>query len=167
MNHTERFIARFYQSINKTQPENLTIECISDKLNIEVCYWHRSSTMSELNGEYMLFINEKLSEQQQWQEFGHEMCHYFRDRSNRNLLFSSFVDYSETKADYFAYHFCVPTFMLCEIKGVDVYDVMNLFNVEFDFALRRLEMYQNKILSRSEKLWQKDMHDRVETANGN
>lgn len=38
--------------------------------------------------------------------------------------------------------------MLQEIKGVDVYDVVELFNVEFDFALRRLEMYKNKWLSR-------------------
>lgn len=34
------------------------------------------------------------------------------------------------------------------LKGVDVYDVMQLFNVEFDFALRRLEMYYSKCLAK-------------------
>ncbi len=49
--------------------------------------------------------------------------------------------------------FCAPLLITSNgtyvsyVKGVTVYDVMNLFNVEFDFALRRLEMYKSKILS--------------------
>ena len=76
------------------------------------------------------------------------MYHYFYDETNYDLLHENYAEYGESKADYFAYHFCVPTFMLYNLKGVDVYDVMELFNVEFDFALRRLEMYKNKMLER-------------------
>lgn len=148
MNNTERFIAQFYQSIGKTQPYQLSIVAISNRLNLNIHYWKYSSAMTQLNGKYRLFINDQLNEQKQWQEFGHEMSHYFRDRGNRFVLRNSFIDYRETKSDYFAYHFCIPTFMLMNLKGFDVYDVMRLFNVEFDFALRRLEMYKHKLINR-------------------
>lgn len=35
--------------------------------------------------------------------------------------------------------------MLQKTESLAVYDIMSLFNVEHDFAVRRLEMYQNKL----------------------
>src|SRR5690625_3971214 len=137
MNRTEKSIMKFYQSINVNEPLLLSIEIVIEHLNMKLIYWQFSSAISCRNNMYNVFINDNLTMQQQWQEFGHEMSHYFNDRINRRVVNNIFVDYCEVKADYFAYHFCVPTFMLQKIKGVDVYDVMSLFNVEFDFALRR------------------------------
>src|SRR5690625_3175389 len=148
MNQTEVFIKAFYKSINLMIPSVISISNVTDILNINLIHWSNTSAMTYYNKQYFMFINEFLTPQQQWQEFGHEVCHYFNDRINRKNVNNSFVDYCETKADYFAYHFCVPTFMLQKMKRIDVYDVMQLFNVEFDFALRRLEMYHNKILSK-------------------
>lgn len=148
MNRTEKSIMKFYQTININDPLLLSIEIIVDYLDVELIYWNNTSAYSFFNNRKMMFINESINDRQQWQEFGHEMSHYFNDESNRKTLNNSFVDYCETKADYFAYHFCVPTFMLQKIEGVDVYGVMELFNVEFDFALRRLEMYKSKCLVR-------------------
>ena len=151
MNKTEQLIYDFYQSINVSNATSLMIELITERLNMHLLYWNESSAIARHDDRYIVFINESINEQQQWQDFGHEMSHYFTDHTRSNLLKESFVDYCETKADYFAYHFCVPTFMLKKIKGVDVYDVMELFNVEFDFALRRLEMYSNKVIERRNK----------------
>lgn len=148
MNNTERFVKRFYKSIGITDSHQLTIENISQKLRIKIIYWNYTSEIINYRNAYKLFLNENLNEQQQWVDFGHELGHYFCDNEDQSCLPKQYVNYQEYKADYFAYHFCVPTFMLLKIKGVDVYDVMNLFNVEFDFALRRLEMYKNKILER-------------------
>lgn len=149
MNLTERFIMNFYQSISISCSSELSIMNIAEKLDLEVHFWNFGSAIAERKGTYKIFINNNLNARQQWQEFGHEMSHFFHDRINKKLLFNCFIDYRETKADYFAYHFCVPTFMLYNLKGVDVYDVMELFNVEFDFALKRLEMYRNKVLGRN------------------
>lgn len=148
MNHTEQYIQQFYKSIEINDPLLLTIELIVDHLDLEVVYWPHSSAIAIHGDRYIVFLNDNLSIQQQWQEFGHEMYHYFYDDTNYCLLKESFAEYGETKADYFAYHFCVPTFMLMQLKEVSVYDVMELFNVEYDFALRRLEMYKNKMLER-------------------
>lgn len=148
MNHIERYIQQFYQSIEINDPLLLTIELIVDHLELEVMYWPHSSAIARSSNQYIIFLNDRLSMQQQWQDFGHEMYHFFFDDAQFETLSKDYVTYSESKADYFAYHFCVPTFMLEKLKGVDVYDVMRLFNVEFNFALRRLEMFRNKIIGR-------------------
>ena len=149
MNHTEQYIQQFYKSINVSDPWLLTIELVIEHLDLEVMYWPHSSAIAIHGDRYIVFLNDNLSMQRQWQEFGHEMYHYFYDETNYDLLKETYATYGESKADYFAYHFCVPTFMLQEIEGVDVYDVVRLFNVEFNFAYRRLEMYHNKIIERS------------------
>ena len=139
----------FYQSLKVNEPSLLSERTVVEHLNIELVYWRNTSAFTKYNSKYFMFINENLNKQQQWQDFGHEMSHYFFDETNYSLLNETYAEYGETKADYFAYHFCVPTFMLYNLKGVDVYDVMELFNVEFEFALRRLEMYRNNVLGRN------------------
>ena len=58
--------------------------------------------------------------------------------------------YQEYKANSFMYHACIPTFMLNELSINDyssstVLKVSKLFQVEYDFALKRLTQYiQNK-----------------------
>src|SRR5690625_1553252 len=149
MNQTEKTVMKFYRSINIESFMELSINNIIERLNINLFFWDENSSIVFYKDKYVVFINNKISKQKQWQEFGHEMYHYLYDETTYNKLKETYATYGESKADYFAYHFCVPTFMLSELKEVNVYDVMSLFNVEFDFALKRLEMYHNKIIERS------------------
>lgn len=60
-----------------------------------------------------------------------------------------FHEYQEHKANNFMYHACIPTFMLDELQLHDrtpktVSRLQDLFNVEYDFALKRLSQYYNK-----------------------
>lgn len=146
MNQTEKTVMKFYRSINIKSFTELSINNIIERLNINLFFWDENSSIVFYKDKYVVFINNKISKQRQWQEFGHEMYHYLYDETTYNKLKETYANYGETKADYFAYHFCVPTFMLFSIKNVSVYDIMELFNVEFDFALRRLEMYKGKFL---------------------
>ena len=50
--------------------------------------------------------------ERRWQDVGHKMKHYCFDRGSQIYLKDSFIGYKEIKADYFSYHFCIPTFML-------------------------------------------------------
>ncbi len=146
MNNTELFIIDFYKTINILDTDSLSISSITDQLDVNVHYWEHSSAVASFNYDCCIFIDNRLNEAAQWQDFGHEMYHYFFDDTSYNQLNESYGVYGESKADYFAYHFCVPTFMLSALKGVNVYDVMNLFNVEFEFAMKRMDMYQSKLL---------------------
>ncbi len=147
MNKTEALITHFYKSIDLIDVSLLSITTITERLDIMLHYWKYPSSIANYRGKWCVCIDENINDCRQWQSFGHEMGHYFNDETTYALLNESYAAYGETKADYFAYHFCVPTFMLQQLKEVSVYDVMELFNVEFDFAMRRLEMYRSKIIS--------------------
>lgn len=144
MNRTESYVKHFYHSINILYPYQLKISKISNKLKVPVIYWPYSSEVILYKDIYKIFINENLNKQQRWQDFGHEIGHHLHEGSQTNMS-NLFLNYQECQAEYFSYHFCVPTFMLMQLKEVSVDVIMNLFNVEYDFALRRFEMYQNKI----------------------
>lgn len=143
----ERHVNQFYNFINISEPCCLSIETVSSKINLDVYYWDRTSTIIDLINKHSVFINKGLTKQGQWQDFGHEMKHFFYDGGSQDNLKDSFKCYQEVKADYFAYHFCVPTFMLRQLRGVTAYDIARIFNVEIEFAFRRLEMYKNSIIS--------------------
>lgn len=146
MNRTEIYIKDFYLSLGINNASQLNINYVSKMLGLDVVFWTYTSEVARFGERYKMFINKTLSMQQRWQDFGHEMYHYFNDHTSYNTLHSIYYFYGECKADYFAYHFCVPTFMLLQLKEVSVDVITRLFNVEYDFALRRFEMYQNKML---------------------
>ncbi|HLR58859.1 MAG TPA: ImmA/IrrE family metallo-endopeptidase [Pseudogracilibacillus sp.] len=146
MNNTERYIDRLYKKINVNSHEQLSVNHIALFLNIDVVYWKHTSAIANYHNRHTIFINETLGLRRQWQDFGHEMAHFCWHDGSQKHLFQTYLDYQEIKADYFALHFCVPTFMLMELKGVTAYDIMTLFNVEFDFAIRRLEIHKNKMI---------------------
>lgn len=166
MNRTELYVKRIYESLSIDDPHELSIENLSSKMNICVNYWEFTSEITEFEGIYKIFINENLNVQQQWQDFGHELGHYLQHDGTQTNMYKLFLNHQESQAEYFSYHFCVPTFMLMKLIGATIYDVMNLFNVEFDFALKRLEMYQNKIIMKGESKWQKDMQGTVVETSG-
>lgn|SRR5690625_2365602 len=148
MDNTDKYIYDLFKRFGIFSHDQLTIGHMSMIFDIKTHYWDEVSSIAIYKDRYKMFINENLNRSRQWQEFGHEMKHYFLDEGDILYLPKIYKIYQESKADYFAYHFCIPTFMLQKLKGVTVYDVMNLFNVEFEFALRRLEMYKNKVFER-------------------
>jgi len=147
---TAYYMKKFFESLFITSPQQLNMQHITEKLGIKIVYWEFSSAIAERNGKCNLFIDQRLTRQEQWQDFGHEMKHFCFDRGDQDDLFKSFIYYQEVKADYFAYHFCIPTFMLEQLKEVTANDVARIFNVEFDFAIRRLDMYKNNLITAAE-----------------
>lgn len=138
--HIEDYIYELYSSIGVNGPDDLDMSLIARKLNVEIVY---KQSAFRFENEIILVRGNKCEE---WIDFGHEMCHFLRHCGSQLTMHPLFRKLQEWQADYFAYHFCVPTFMLKNIKGVSVYDIMNLFNVDFDFACKRLEMYKSKLI---------------------
>ncbi|HSH24972.1 MAG TPA: ImmA/IrrE family metallo-endopeptidase [Massilibacterium sp.] len=123
-----------------TKPEELAIENVAKKLKLQVVYRKKAFRFGDE------IILSRGTKQQEWQLFGHEICHYLVHPGNQLKMHFLFRDLQEYQANHFAYHFCVPTFMLENENDLSIYKVMNLFNVEYDFALKRLEMYERKML---------------------
>src|SRR5699024_840242 len=140
----------FFESLLITSPQQLNMQHITEKLGIKIVYWDFSSAIAERNGKCNVFINQKLNKQQQWQDFGHEMKHFCFNQGNQNEIFNSLIYYHELKTYYIAYHFCIPTFMLEQVKEVSIHEVVLIFNEEFEFAARRFDMYKSKLIIAAE-----------------
>lgn len=138
--HIEDYINELYITLSIRKPEQLGIKGISTKLGLNIYYSNASFRFGNN------VILQRSSKQKEWQLFGHEVCHYLRHYGNQLEMSTSFMQLQEWQANYFAYHFCIPTFMLEDLSNVTTNEIMNLFNVEEQFATRRLEMYQTKFI---------------------
>lgn len=128
-----------------SEPHQLSCAEIAQKLGIKLHY----GCFSLRYANYIVL--KKSTKQKEWQTFGHEVGHYLRHHGNQLNMHPLFADLQEYQANYFAYHFCVPTFMLDNLKEVNADVIARDFNVEFEFALRRIEIYQNKLMWRKRK----------------
>lgn len=144
--HTEDFIREFYTQMGILTPQQLNFQTIAIQLEIRLYYWPDKSQALFLKNHAYIFLNEKLKDQQQWQDFCHELAHVLLHSGHQGRMSPLFREYQENKANNFMYHACVPSFMLDELEQSDasaftVQHVQQLFNVEYDFAVKRLEQY--------------------------
>ena len=144
--HTEDFIKILYTRMNILKPQHLDFRMIGIQLDIHVFYWPDKSQALFLKDQAYIFLNEELTDQQQWQDFCHELAHVLLHNGHQGRMSPLFREYQENKANNFMYHACIPSFMLDELEQSDadaltIQYVQQLFNVEYDFALKRLEQY--------------------------
>mgnify|MGYP001267555795 CR=1 FL=1 len=141
--HLEDYINCLFKHLSITEPHHLTIDNIAHKLGITVDYGNVAFRYSDV------IVLKRTTNQREWQQFGHEVCHYLRHHGSQLEMAKTFMQLQEYQADHFAYHFCVPSFMLDKIENLSIYDIMNQFNVEYDFAIRRFDIYENKLINLS------------------
>jgi Zn-dependent peptidase ImmA (M78 family) len=154
----EEFVFNLYRKLSIAVPEEINMNGIAKKLNIQLHYYDDGSVAVEDDGIHHILIDERLSQAQQWQDFGHELCHSLRHYGNQLLmsekdLLHSFLQLQESQSDNFMYHFCVPTFMLLNYKISNFLDVkagipfvVGMFNVTEEFAKERLSRFKRQLL---------------------
>ncbi|MEK3955350.1 ImmA/IrrE family metallo-endopeptidase [Psychrobacillus sp. FSL K6-1464] len=147
-NHLEDYIRKFYSQLKIFRPSDLDFRRIAKDLNIKVFYWTHKSQALFLKGRAFIFLNMNLSFHQQYQEFMHELCHILFHAGDQMNMPPLFRVYQESKAKNFTLHACIPTFMLNDINlprdiNAATHVIQQTFNVEFDFAMSRLNLYIN------------------------
>lgn len=151
--HLEDFVEEIYKQINITEASHISKETIAGRLGIWLHYWDgKSKGIERKNGLNSILIDESLDSTVQWHEFGHELCHILRHSGNQLYMTDSFKRLQEEQANIFAYHFCVPTFMLHDLKlpghiHQAAVIISDTFNVSYSFAAKRYTMYINKVRS--------------------
>ncbi|MGG2054651.1 ImmA/IrrE family metallo-endopeptidase [Lysinibacillus pakistanensis] len=146
LTYTEEFIKALYLKIGMTKPLSLNLKAIVESLGIHVFHWPEKSQALFFGDTGYIMLHNNLTPQQQWQDFCHELAHVLLHTGDQGSMSPLFREYQENKANNFMYHACVPSFMLEEIEpsNFTVEFVQQKFNMEFDFALKRLEQYHNK-----------------------
>lgn len=145
----EDWIQDFYPHLSIYHPRQLDFMEIAARLGIYVHFQKFSSRIYD--GE--IIIDERLTIQEQWQEFAHELCHLYLQYGNQIAMNKEFLTFQEAQADNFALHFCIPTFMLQSYEISNFLDVeagvpfiAKEFGVTEEFALQRLRQFKRKIL---------------------
>lgn len=135
--HLDDWIEAFYHQINIKNPSELDLLDIAYRSNLKVEFLNISSRYYAGT----IIIDNRLSPQEQWQDFGHELCHALRHEGNQLIMPPLFRELQEMQAKRFAYKFCIPTFMLRHLKiniNNPLYEISSTFNVTYMFAKKRI-----------------------------
>lgn len=148
----EDWIQSLYDHLDIHEPCQLDLQDIAEKLDIWLYYKPLTSRALDRGGLYSMIIDSRLSACEQWQDFGHEACHLLRQSGNQFVLDRGMIELQETRADNFAYHFCVPTHMLLNLplpstRHEAISFVAETFSVTPYFARERLARFEKQVLS--------------------
>ncbi|WP_407969038.1 ImmA/IrrE family metallo-endopeptidase [Bacillus altitudinis] len=149
LSHLEEEVKKIYTKLNMFTPESIDMERIAVALKIWLHFERRPSIVFCVNGSYSMVIDKRLNKKQQWEEFGHELCHVIKHYGNQFDMHKLFRELQEFQAKQFMYHFCVPTFMLQKMRlpplqSEAIKFIGDAFNVTYSFAARRLEIFERK-----------------------
>jgi len=141
-NSVEDFVNKMYKSIDIYYSRQLAIKTIAARLGLTIIY----APMESTHFGNVIYLDNRLSAMEQWQDFGHELCHVLWHAGNQLVMPPLHRDYQEWKALNFGMHVCVPTFML-RSSGLShdrkkaIWEIQRAFNVTHDFAELRLEIF--------------------------
>lgn len=150
MTPLEDYVKELYQRAGIMESYQLDMLDIAEKLNVWIHFMDMESQAIDRNGLNSIVINRRLSPAEQWQEFGHELCHVLRHAGNQLSSPIGFIKYQETQAEHFAQHFCIPSFKLSELglpktQSEAIALICDKFNVTPSFASERLEIHLRKL----------------------
>lgn len=133
------------------RPDQVDIDDVAFKLDIWIHEWKFKSRARSFKGMHSILLDSRISDQEKWQDFGHELCHILNHEGNQIHMPPAFLEFQEVKANNFAMHFCVPTFMIldaglpCTWNEATLF-VMETFNVTESFARKRLLHFNNQVI---------------------
>ncbi|MDH5160385.1 ImmA/IrrE family metallo-endopeptidase [Heyndrickxia oleronia] len=148
----EDYIKKLYSFLSIDNPSNIDMKDIASRLKIKLNFWDEKSEATYIGGKFYIWLNKLLPKQEIWEEFGHELCHVLTHEGHQSYMDTEFLHYQEIKAENFALHFCVPTFMLLKYEVVNYHNIKDgipfvtqTFNVTEKFAKKRLNHFRNQI----------------------
>ncbi|WP_025027764.1 ImmA/IrrE family metallo-endopeptidase [Caldalkalibacillus mannanilyticus] len=148
----EDYIQNLYQELGIHSPCQIDMYDIAEKLNIWIYFMDMGSKAIYRGEMKSMLIDQRLSPPEQWQDFGHELCHLIRQAGVQTYMPESILYFQETKADHFMYEFCVPSFMLIDCSLPDqrtaaLQYVAETFNVTKKFAELRLKQIEKRMFA--------------------
>lgn len=156
----EDSIQKLYWKIGIKEPKH-PIEDIATRIGISIYY-----QKIPLSTEGVIFIDPSLSVEQQREVFTHELGHVLHHVGVQLSMPEDFRHMQEAKAQNFALHFAVPTFMLLKLnipkyRNQAINLIAETFGVTYYFADERLLHYERQITS---KLFYEELIKHNETA---
>lgn len=149
LTYLEEDIKRLYHQLQLIGPAYVDMQRIAAEFNVWVHYEDTGSMMIKHQGLYSIILNRSLSSEEQWQDFAHELCHVLKHTGNHFKMHKLFRELQEFQAKQFMYHFCVPTFILLQMKLPNlrqqaISHIAQTFHVTLAFAEKRLALFEQR-----------------------
>ncbi|GIO36262.1 hypothetical protein J41TS12_11230 [Paenibacillus antibioticophila] len=148
----EEFLESTYEAAGIIYPHQITVEELSQRLNVWLHYKPVTSRALEaVSGMYSMFLDERLPADQQRLDFLHELCHLLRHAGNQISLPAAFTEMQEIEAEHFVLYAAMPFSMIKRLdlpnrRGLAVSALVETFHVPAAFAERRLDQLQRRVL---------------------
>lgn len=151
MTPLEQTVEETYLRLGITEPGHLTISNVASKLNIWVYELDMPSLVVESRGMYSMNIDSRLTPEQQWEDFLHELCHVLRHAGNQTAMPEAMLRMQEADAGRFQLYAAIPYFMLRRLELPERQsEIVELLRCEFgvtrELAQRRIEQMKRRVL---------------------
>lgn len=139
--HADETVTKLYEKIGINRPPLLSPDVIAYRLGIELVYL----PVDSMRINKKMYLDSRLSTEEQWQQFGHELCHVLWHQDNQLKLSQSFIDMQERQADNFALYACIPTDALLDMQLPStereaIGALAEAFNVTEEFVAKRIAL---------------------------
>lgn len=147
----EQWVESLYHQHGITSPDQLTMTNLAAKLDIWIYCLDMNSMAIEKNGLFSINVDRRLSAQEQWEDFLHELCHVLRHSGNQIVMPDRYVDWQEQDASAFQLYAAIPMTMLKKLslpeqKNEMVAFLAEEFQVTYRLANERIEQIQRRVL---------------------
>lgn len=145
----EQWIEALWSRAGIVTPEQLTIQEVSDRLDVWVHYMDATSKALEWMGIRSVLIDLRLTAERQWEDYLHELCHILRHAGNQTVMPRSFLEHQEADAKRFVLYAAMPYSMVREVslpsaRGEAIQLLSRRFGVTCELAALRLEQFQRR-----------------------
>ncbi|MBA9087711.1 Zn-dependent peptidase ImmA (M78 family) [Fontibacillus solani] len=100
----EEFVEQLYCQAGILKPEQLTVEELSQRLDVWVHFEDVTSrALESIPGMYSMFLDSRLPAEQQQLDFLHELCHLLRHAGNQVIMHKSLPRSKKSKQNTLCY----------------------------------------------------------------
>lgn len=151
MTALEQWTEDLYERLSIQRPSQISIEYISERLNICVHYLDvRSKGIEASAGMYSMFMDNRLPPDLQRLEFLRELCHLLRHADKQSLMPEHYTQAQEDEADRFILYSTMPYSMISrrglpESRSEAISLISNQFQVPSELAMQRLDQIQRRV----------------------
>ncbi|WP_054023672.1 ImmA/IrrE family metallo-endopeptidase [Bacillus sp. FJAT-28004] len=141
----EIWLTNLYKYHGIFSPSDLTIKSVSEIFNIAVNFYSGPCFAEWEEGGYsLIFINNKMSDEEQRMEFFHELCHPLRHTGIQGNMPIMFQELQEAQASQFQLVASMPIYLLSEIQPERhwqdyIHSIAEAFHYPVDFVESRLQ----------------------------
>ncbi|MGN7167922.1 ImmA/IrrE family metallo-endopeptidase [Paenibacillus cellulositrophicus] len=152
MTDLEKYVEELYIQNGICNPYQINVADLSSRLNVWVHFAEaKSRAVESRTGLRSMFIDSRLTPEEQRMDFLHELCHLLRHVGNQMVLPELFTEAQENEAKNFVYYAAIPFFMLRTMpipnnRQMAIEYIAFNFDVTLRFAENRLSQIERRIL---------------------